>query len=113
MGRHVDSLDRRRKGRVKTRFESLYSAGSMEGTGTLRDVSYSGAQLVGASTKPEIDKQLRIYVFIQPVAPFELIGTVVRHTEEGFAIAFDDLNEEVRRFVDDVAAVVNVPGADS
>lgn len=104
----MNSQNRRSEGRVRTRFESLYSAGRNEGTGMLADVSYSGAHLEGASLQPEIGKQLRIYVFIQPVSPFELVGTVVRHTDAGFAIEFSHLSEEVRRFVDDVAAIVNV-----
>jgi hypothetical protein len=100
--------NRRAQGRVQTRFESLYSAGRSEGTGTLSDISYSGALVEGASLAPEIGKTLRLYVFIQPVAPFELVGEVVRHTERGFAISFHDMSDEVKRFVDDIAAVVNV-----
>jgi hypothetical protein len=101
--------NRRRGGRVQTRFESLYSAGRSEGTGTLSDISYCGAMIVGTSLKPEIGKVLRVYVFVQPVAPFELVGVVVRHTDEGFAIEYPDLSPEVRRFVDDAAAIVSVP----
>jgi hypothetical protein len=101
--------NRRRGSRVPTRFESLYSAGRSEGTGTLADISYSGALIASASLKPEIGKPLRIYVFVQPVAPFELVGTVVRHTDDGFAIEYDSLREEVRRLVDDAAAVVGIP----
>ena len=103
-----ESPNRRRDGRITTQFESLYSAGRAEGTGMLADISYSGAMIEGASLKPEIGKPLRIYVFVQPVAPFELVGTVVRHTENGFAIEYPTLDEEVRRFVDDAAAIVNV-----
>ncbi len=103
-----DDGNRRRGGRVPTQFESLYSAGRSEGTGTLADISYSGALIEGASMKPEIGKDLRIYVFVQPVAPFELVGTVVRHTEAGFAIEYPAVSDEVRRFVDDAAAIVNV-----
>jgi len=105
----AQSGNRRRDGRVQTRFESLYSAGRSEGTGVLQDISYSGAMIVGASLKPEIGKQLRIYVFVQPVAPFELVGTVVRHSDDGFAIEYDNVNDAVRRFVDDAAAIVGIP----
>jgi hypothetical protein len=49
-------------------------------------------------------------VFIQPVAPFELVGRVVRKTESGFAITLDLVDPEIRRLVDDVAAIVNQPG---
>jgi hypothetical protein len=100
--------NRRRDGRVQTQFESLYSAGRSEGTGVLSDISYSGALIEGVSLKPEIGKPLRIYVFVQPVAPFELVGTVVRHTKTGFAIEYPTPSEAVRRFVDDAAAIVNV-----
>lgn len=101
--------NRRGDGRVQTRFESLYSAGKNEGAGTLSNISYSGAHLEGVSIQPELEKPLRLFVFIQPVSPFELVGTVVRHTDDGFAIEFSELSDEIKRFVDDVAAIVNVP----
>lgn len=101
------SSNRRRDGRVRTRFESLYSEGRSEGTGVLSDISYSGALIEGSTSRPEIGKALRIYVFVQPVAPFELVGTVVRQTEHGFAIEYPTPSEEIRRFVDDAAAIVN------
>jgi hypothetical protein len=107
-----ETQNRRRSGRIQTRFESLYSAGRYEGTGVLADVSYTGAMIEGASLKPEIGKPMRLYVFVQPVAPFELVGTVVRHTENGFAIEYPTLSDEVRRFVDDAAAIVRVSDAD-
>ena len=105
----MHSENRRTDGRVQTRFESLYSAGRTEGTGMLSDISYSGALLETATEQPEIGKPLRIYVFIQPVSPFELVGTVVRHTDNGFAIEFSQLSDELKRFVDDVGAIVNIP----
>ncbi len=103
-----DSSNRRRDGRIPTQFESLYSAGRSEGTGVLVDISYSGALIEKSTLKPELGKAMRVYVFVQPVAPFELTGTVVRHTEDGFAIAYETPSEEIRRFVDDAAAIVNV-----
>ncbi len=103
-----ESSNRRRAGRVPTQFESLYSAGRSEGTGILTDISFTGAMIEGASLKPEIGKVLRIYVFVQPVSPFEIVGTVVRHSEQGFAIEYPSLSDEVRRLVEDAAAIVNV-----
>jgi hypothetical protein len=104
----VSAENRRRDGRVATQFESLYSAGRSEGTGVLADISYSGALIEGATLKPEIGKPLRIYVFVQPVAPFELMGNVVRHTDNGFAIEYPTPSDEICRFVDDAAAIVNI-----
>ena len=97
-----------RDNRVQTEFESLYTSDRQEGAGTLSNISYSGAQIAGASLKPELGTKLRIYVFIQPVSPFELIGEVVRHTEDGFAIALDPSTQEIRNLVDDASAIVNV-----
>jgi hypothetical protein len=105
----VDEPERRRETRVQTRFESLYSAGRGEGTGVLSDISYSGAQIHGASLLPELGKELRIYVFVQPMAPFELVGTVVRRTENGFAIEYELQSPELKQFVDDAAAMVSPP----
>jgi hypothetical protein len=99
--------NRRRGGRVVTQFESLFSAGRSEGSGTLADISYSGALIEGTSATPEIGKPLRIYVFVEPVSPFELVGTVIRHTDNGFAIEYPIPSEGIQRFVDDAAAIVN------
>jgi hypothetical protein len=97
-----------RDNRVQTEFESLYTSDRQEGAGTLSNISYSGAQIAGASLKPELGTKVGIYVFIQPVSPFELIGEVVRHTEDGFAIALDPSTQEIRNLVDDASAIVNV-----
>ncbi|MCZ6464312.1 MAG: PilZ domain-containing protein [Proteobacteria bacterium] len=106
MDKHFDN---RRDMRIRTQFETLYSAGRSEGAGVLADISYSGARLEGVSSKPDIGTELRLYVFLQPVMPFELIGEVVRHSENGFAIEYKNLDPEVRRLVDDAAALVSAP----
>jgi len=100
-------MEKRSSLRFKTRFDSLYSTGAAEGAATLVDLSYSGARLDEVSILPELGTDVRLYVFVQPVLPFELEGKVVRHTENGFAIEYKVLDPEVRRLVDDVAAIVN------
>jgi hypothetical protein len=52
---------------------------------------------------------VRLYVFVQPVAPFQLVGHVTRHTESGFVILYEVSDPEVRRLVDDVSAIVVAP----
>jgi len=47
-----------------------------------------------------------LYVFVAPVSPFEITGQVVRHTETGFAMSYDLFDADIRRLVDDVAALV-------
>ncbi len=101
--------NKRGEGRVRTQFETLYSAGRTEGAGIIADISYSGALISEASLRPDIGDKLRLYVFVQPVSPFELIGSVVRYTEDGFAIEYEVSDPDVCRLVDDAAAIVNAP----
>jgi len=99
--------ERRKEARFRTRFDALFSFGPAQGAGVLADLSYSGARLEGTSARPELGTIVRLYVFIQPVAPFQLVGRVTRHSESGFVILFDVSDLEVRRLVDDVAAIVS------
>jgi hypothetical protein len=103
-------MENRKAPRFKTSFDTLYGTGAREGTGVLTDLSYSGARLEGVSLCPAVGIEVRLYVFVQPVAPFELAGRVVRTTESGFAIALDPVDSELRRLVDDVSAIVNETG---
>ncbi|MBY0399997.1 PilZ domain-containing protein [Myxococcota bacterium] len=102
-------MNRRRNPRFRTRFDALCSSGEREGAGILSDLSRSGARLSGASFCPETGTKVRLYVFIQPVSPFELVGEVVRADGQSFAIRFTELDPAVGRLVEDVAAVVAMP----
>ena len=102
-------IQRRKEPRFKTRFDALYSDCKTEGAGVLTDISYCGARIESASLRPELKTRVRLYIFVQPVLPFELIGYVARVTEDGFAIECDVSDPEVRRLVDDVAAIVTAP----
>ena len=104
-----DSVNRRSHPRFQTRFDVLCSAGEREGSGTLVNISRSGARLDTSSHMPELGTKVRLYVFIQPVCPFELSGEVVRCDGTSFAIRYSNLNPEVGRLVDDVAALVIEP----
>ncbi len=99
-------MNRRSHPRFQARFEAFCSSGREEGEGQLRDLSYSGAQLVGAAIRPAIGTKVRLFVMIDPSPPFELAGTVARHVEDGFGLAFAELEPEIRNLVDDVAAIV-------
>jgi len=102
-------MEQRKDPRFRTRFDALISAGAMEGAGILADISYSGARLDDASHTPPVGASVRLYVFVHPVMPFEIEGQVVRATESGFAIRYEVADAEVRRLVDDVAAIVSSP----
>ena len=102
-------MGQREHPRFRARFDTLCSAGRSEGVGVLTDLSYSGARLEETSLKPPVGSNVRLFVFVQPVSPFELVGRVVRHSDTGFAIEYTVENEDVRRLVDDVAALVQLP----
>ena len=99
-------MERRNHPRFRTKFDALCSTGDREGAGTLVNISRSGARLETAGELPEMGTKVRLYVFIQPVCPFELAGEVVRHEGATFAIRYNNLDPEIGRLVDDVAALV-------
>jgi hypothetical protein len=105
----IPRVEKRRDLRIKTRFETLYSEDRHEGVGVLADISYSGVLIEGASLLPEVGSKVRLYVFLQPVSPYELIGQVVRTMPDGFAIEYNEPTPEIRALVDDLAAIVAVP----
>jgi len=102
-------MEKRKDARFRTRFDALYSSGPTEGAGVLVDISYSGARVQEVSFWPAVGTQVRLYLFVQPIQPFELVGTVVRKTPDGFAISYEVSDPEIRRLVDDVAAIVASP----
>lgn len=101
-------MDQRRSPRFRTKFDALISAHE-EGAGVLTELSYAGARLDDTSIVPPVGTKVTLYVFVQPVAPFELRGQVSRHTENGFAMIYELFDPDLRRLVDDVAAIVAAP----
>lgn len=102
-------MDKRRSPRFMTRFDTLVSATQEEGAGVLGEISYAGARLDETSMRPEIGSKIKLYIFVQPVAPFELQGHVMRHTDSGFAITYELFDADTRQLVDDVSALVGEP----
>jgi hypothetical protein len=102
-------MEKRKDDRFRTRFDALYSSGPSEGAGVLVELSCSGACVEEVSHWPAVGTRVRLYVFIQPVQPFEITGYVVRRTTDGFAITYDMADEKLRQLVGDVAAVVQTP----
>ena len=66
------------------------------------DISLSGALLKCPSMRPAQDSLVAIWWFpVDAHAPIELTGTVVRHTEAGFAIRFEEVTDDLRELVGD------------
>ena len=112
----TETTNRRPDKRIPIHLAALYSSGRIEADGLLANISYSGALLEHTTMRPGIGTPINLYVFLKPprgtgaVAPSELPGMVVRHSSDGFAVKFEDnLDPDMRRMVDDAAAVVAVP----
>jgi hypothetical protein len=104
-----EEMDKRRSPRFRTRFDALISVGREEGSGALVEISYAGARLEQTSLQPPIGTRITLFVFVAPVAPFELTGHVIRLTENGFAITYELFDPEIQHLVDDVSALVEDP----
>jgi hypothetical protein len=110
------TTERRRDNRISIRLEAHYSFGRVVEVGVLVNISYSGALIEDTTMQPEIGTPVTLHVYLEPssafeaVTPFEIAGHVVRHSPNGFAIEHDDnLDADVRRMVDDAAAIVAAP----
>ena len=108
----MDDRDHSRNSpRVKVEFGTLYSEKRVDGSAVLVDISYSGAHFKEATVKPKIGATVQAYIFLSPGQPIELVGEVVRHEDDGFAVVHDMMDEEMRNLVDDLQAMVSPPKA--
>ncbi len=112
----AETTSKQRDNRIAIRLVALYDIGRMGASGRLANISYSGALIEDITMEPKIGTRVVLYVYLKPpsaleaTAVFELTGNVVRHTPTGFAIEYDDnLDPDVRRMVDDAAALVAAP----
>jgi len=112
----TETTNRRPHKRIPTHLEAFYYARRVDAVGVVANISYSGALIEDIMVQPEIGTFVVLYVYLEPPSafeaetPFELTGHVVRHSSAGFAIEYEDnLDRDVRRMVDDAAAVEAVP----
>jgi hypothetical protein len=82
----------------------LCQSGMETGSAQTVNVSISGALLESASLRPERGTLVKL-VFLAPGSdtPRELIGTLVRHTETGFAIQFLVMEPAILELVGEAA----------
>ena len=81
--------------------------------GVLSDISYAGALIEGTTMQPGVGMRIVLYVELKTpravgaTRPFGLTGHVARHHSTGFAIEYEDNHDpDLRRMVDDAAAIV-------
>ena len=93
--------DKRSHPRTDVQIAARCASGTERGSGTLADISLSGALLEKTSVRPRLGAPVEIR-FRLPNAdePFALVGTVVRHSASGFAIQFATSEEVVRQLLE-------------
>ncbi len=107
---------KRRNERISIRLEVTGTCGCYEVVGVLTNISYSGALIEDTSIRPAIGTPIVLHVYLKPpsafeaATPFKLTGRIIRHSSTGFAVEYEDIvDPDVRRMVDDAAAIVAVP----
>ena len=104
----MSDVDKRQASRIKTWFHTLHSSGRDEGEGVLTDISDAGGLVEEVTSQPRIGKRVRLLVCLGDRAEsFELVGQVVRHTENGFAIEFEKSYPILRDLIDETTAMVS------
>ena len=112
----AETTTQHRDKRIPISLTADLAFGRMKGSGMLANISYSGALIEDTTMWPKIGTPIVLYLDLKPssafrvATPFKLAGHVVRRASTGFAIEYDDnLDPDVRRMVDDAAALVDAP----
>lgn len=94
--RHVAVTVYQRTARLRTSLSTRLSTPTLVGRGTLVEVSRTGGLLeVDASWKPAVGAPVSLAIESAGSPPVMLAASVVRHTETGFAVAFDSVTVEL------------------
>ncbi len=102
----MSTAERRLGRRAITHFATLFSSGRLEGSGVLCDFSSTGARVEEATAKPAIDARVVLHVPLEDSdRSFETNGSVIRHTERGFAIEFEKAPIDLQQLLEDAGAV--------
>ena len=92
----TEAHDRRRAPRIKTGLTTYFCSAREEGQAVLADISPVGALLERAESQPSIGAQVGISLFLPNISQrLQVSGRVVRHTEDGFAIEYEQPNPHV------------------
>ena len=92
--------------------ECYGAATRQKGPGQISDLSRNGAMLSQTEIVP-VRGELVGISFDTVDGPILMIGWVIRHIDQGFAIEFDHLDQNAIDFIDNCAAVVPSRGRPS
>ena len=94
----------RRFERIKTRFEVVWAAGSVDGVGILRNLSRGGAWIDAMRVRPPSGARIQVSILEEERDATVAGGDVVRRSSLGFAVEFHpDSSSEVGRLMDRLA----------
>jgi len=97
--------NRRREGRIYTDFTCLCAAVRQRGRGRIQDISPSGCLIVDSPITP-CRGELVGLTFDHKAGNMLLIGWVVRHVDNGFAIEFDHLEPDSLELIKTLESIV-------
>lgn len=87
----------RRKPRASVRFKVEYRGPTYEGTGTVLNISKSGALIADADRLLMTGSEITLrFSFFEDSVPVEVPAEVVRETERGFGVSFTKVNPRTR-----------------
>ena len=102
-----EAMERRFEGRIETPFEVVWVSGRLDGEGSLRNLSRSGAWIDDLSAQPPMAAMIRIIVLEMEEEgrdPMLVEGEVARRTSWGFAVEFHPASShKIGRFLDRLA----------
>ena len=88
---------RRAKPRISVRFSAAYRGWNLNGSGTVRNISESGALIDPAEPLLVSGGRIKIrFSFFEDSLPVEVAAVVARETETGFAVRFTGLDQRLR-----------------
>ena len=76
-----------------------FSAGRIDGTGVLEDLSMSGGRIASASACPAPGARVELVLILSGTERVRAPAEVVRSTAKGFAVRFQRVAAELRDFV--------------
>lgn len=105
---HVDSVhEKEGSGRQSERRDAPrfpgrvhFSAGRMEGTGLIEDLSLSGANIAEADCCPALGSRVRLsFATGESQSPLYASGKVIRRRPSGFALRFEAVERSLQNFL--------------
>jgi hypothetical protein len=99
-GMPTDTETTRRAHRVTVQFTTEYTGKRVDGTGTVRNISQTGALIEPAEPPLTPGSHLRVrFSFLDSSLGVELGSEIVRKTPSGFAVRFTEMDERSRNIL--------------